>query len=69
MTFLLQLLKLQQTRQNNFTYISSIGASIKASSLYLKNKGLVEQELNEMNFTKLSIIRPSIFLVKENISD
>ena len=49
---------------NNFTYVSSIGASIKASSLYLKNKGLVEQELNEMNFTKLSIIRPSILLGK-----
>ena len=47
---------------NSFFYISSIGANPNASSNYLKNKGQVEEELKNLNFTKLAIIRPSILL-------
>ena len=48
----------------NFLYVSSIGANSKAKSLYLKNKGIVEDELKEMKFSNLSIIRPSILIGK-----
>ena len=47
---------------NNFIYISSIGANINSSGLYLKNKGRAEEELKKLNFSKLSIMRPSILL-------
>lgn len=47
-----------------FTFISSLGASPKTSNLYLKNKGMAEEELKELNFKKFIIIRPS-FLIGE----
>ena len=47
---------------NNFIYISSLGANSNASSLYLKNKGEAEQDLIKLNFSNLSIFRPSILL-------
>ena len=47
---------------NNFIYVSSIGANTNASGLYLRNKGQAEEELKKLNFSKLSIMRPSILL-------
>ena len=47
---------------NNFIYISSLGANPNATSLYLKNKGQAEEELKKLNFSNLSILRPSILL-------
>ena len=47
---------------NSFFYVSSIGANPKASSGYLKNKGQVEEELKNLNFSKLAIIRPSLLI-------
>ena len=47
---------------NSFFYVSSIGANPKASSGYLKNKGQVEEELKNLNFSKLAIVRPSLLI-------
>ena len=47
---------------NNFIYISSLGANPNSTSLYLKNKGEAEQDLIKLNFSNLSIFRPSILL-------
>ena len=47
---------------NSFIYVSSLGANPNASGLYLKNKGQAEQELINLNFPRLAIIRPSILL-------
>ena len=47
---------------NNFIYVSSIGANTNASGLYLRNKARAEEELKKLNFSKLSIMRPSILL-------
>ena len=47
---------------NSFFYVSSIGANPNASSNYLKNKGQVEEELKNINFSKLAIIRPSLLV-------
>ena len=47
---------------NNFIFISSLGANPNAASLYLKNKGKAEEELIKLNFSNLSILRPSILL-------
>ncbi len=47
---------------NSFFYVSSIGANSKASSNYLKNKGQVEEQLKNLNFKKLAIIRPSLLI-------
>jgi len=47
---------------SSFVYVSSLGANPNSSGLYLKNKGKAEQELINLNFSRLSIIRPSILL-------
>tara|TARA_Y100000590_G_C15438474_1_gene907917 strand:- start:35 stop:685 length:651 start_codon:yes stop_codon:yes gene_type:complete len=47
---------------NSFVYVSSIGANPKSSGSYLQNKGQVEEELKNLNFPKLAVIRPSILL-------
>ena len=48
----------------SFVYMSSMGANSSSSSFYLKNKGQVEEELNNLNFPKLAVIRPSLLLGK-----
>ena len=45
-----------------FIYVSSLGANPNSSGSYLKNKGQVEEKLNNLNFPKLAVIRPSILL-------
>tara|TARA_B100001741_G_scaffold69929_1_gene56000 strand:+ start:607 stop:1263 length:657 start_codon:yes stop_codon:yes gene_type:complete len=47
---------------NSFIYVSSLGANSKSNGSYLKNKGQVEEQLKNLNFTKLALIRPSILL-------
>ena len=49
---------------DSFVYVSSLGANPTSSGFYLKNKGQVEEELNNLNFPKLAVIRPSILLGK-----
>lgn len=52
-------------KENNieiFTYISSIGAGANKSNLYLKNKGMAEEELKKLNFKKFIAIRPSFLI-------
>ena len=46
----------------NFIYVSSIGANANSSSTYLKNKGQTEEELKQIGFSKLSIVRPSFLI-------
>ena len=48
----------------NFSYVSSGYADSSHSSAYLKNKGEVELFLQNLNFSKLAIMRPSFLLGK-----
>ena len=50
----------------SFMYISSLGSNTKIKNLYLKNKGEVEDVLKNLNFSRLSIIRPSLMLGARN---
>ena len=47
---------------NSFIFVSSGYADSKSSGDYLKFKGLVEEELKRLNFSKLGIMRPSFLL-------
>ena len=47
---------------NSFVFVSSGYADLKSSGDYLKFKGLVEEELKRLNFSKLGIMRPSFLL-------
>ena len=47
---------------NSFVFVSSGYADPKSSGNYLKFKGLVEEELKRLNFSKLGIMRPSFLL-------
>lgn len=49
---------------NSFSFISSGMANSKHSGDYLRFKGLVEEELQKLNFNHLSILRPSFLLGK-----
>lgn len=46
--------------------ISSIGANQRSSSFYLKTKGKIEQELINLEFKHLCIVRPSLLLGKRD---
>ena len=47
---------------NSFAFVSSGYADAKSSGDYLKFKGLVEEELKNLNFSKLAIMRPSFLI-------
>ena len=43
----------------SFLYVSSLGSNPNTKNTYLKNKGEAEDFLKKLNFSQLSIIRPS----------
>ena len=47
---------------NSFVFVSSGYADPKSSGDYLKFKGLVEEELKRLSFSKLGIMRPSFLM-------
>ena len=47
---------------NSFVFVSTGYADPKSSGDYLKFKGLVEEELKRLNFSKLGVMRPSFLL-------
>ena len=48
----------------SFIFISSIYANPNSSGNYVKFKGLVEEELKRLDFSKLGILRPSFLMGK-----
>ena len=48
----------------SFIFVSSISASPKSSSDYLRFKGQVEEEIKNLNFQKIVIMRPSFLMGK-----
>ena len=56
-------------KKNNvtsFMYLSSLGSTTKTKNIYLRNKGEAEEALKNLNFSRLSIIRPSLILGHRN---
>ena len=47
---------------NSFIFVSALYANPKSSGDYIRFKGLVEEELKELNFPKLAILRPSFLI-------
>ena len=47
---------------NSFIFVSALYANPKSSGDYVKFKGLVEEELKELNFQKLVLMRPSFLM-------
>ena len=47
---------------NSFIFVSALYANPKSLGDYVRFKGLVEQELKELNFPKLGIMRPSFLI-------
>ena len=47
---------------NSFIFASALYANPKSSGDYVRFKGLVEEELKELNFPKLGIMRPSFLI-------
>ena len=51
---------------NSFIFVSTLYANPKSSGDYVRFKGLVEEELKELNFPKLAILRPSFLMGDRN---
>ena len=49
---------------NSFIFVSALYANSKSSGDYVRFKGLVEEELKRLNFSKLVIMRPSFLMGK-----
>jgi len=47
---------------NSFIFVSALYANPKSSGEYIRFKGQVEEELKEINFSKLAIMRPSFLI-------
>ena len=47
---------------NSFIFVSALYANPKSSVEYIRFKGQVEEELKEINFPKLAIMRPSFLM-------
>ena len=47
---------------NSFIFVSALYANPKSLGEYVRFKGLVEEELKRLNFTKLGIMRPSFLM-------
>ena len=47
---------------NSFIFVSALYANSKSLGDYVRFKGLVEEELKRINFTKLGIMRPSFLM-------
>ena len=47
---------------NSFIFVSALYANPKGLGEYIRYKGLVEEELKELNFSKLGIMRPSFLI-------
>ena len=47
---------------DSFIFVSALYANPKSSGEYIRFKGLVEEELKELNFPKLGIMRPSFLI-------
>ena len=47
---------------NSFVFVSALYANPKSSGEYIRLKGLVEEELKELIFPKLGIMRPSFLI-------
>jgi uncharacterized protein YbjT (DUF2867 family) len=47
---------------NSFIFVSALYANSKSSGEYIRFKGQVEDELKELNFPKLAILRPSFLI-------
>jgi uncharacterized protein YbjT (DUF2867 family) len=47
---------------NSFIFVSALYANPKSSGEYIRFKGQVEEELKELNFPKLGIMRPSFLM-------
>ncbi|MGK0137632.1 MAG: hypothetical protein ACI9DJ_001080 [Algoriphagus sp.] len=50
----------------HFELLASVGISAKSSSLYLRTKGELVEELKALNFERLSIFLPSMILTPTN---
>ncbi len=51
---------------NHFELLASVGINSKSSSLYLKTKGELVDELIKLDFDRLSIFKPSMILTPKN---
>jgi uncharacterized protein YbjT (DUF2867 family) len=51
---------------SHFELLSSVGASAKSSSFYLRSKGELINELKALDFDRLSIFQPSMILTPTN---
>ena len=47
---------------NSFIFVSALYANPESSGEYIRLKGQVEEELKELNFPKLAILRPSLLI-------
>ena len=47
---------------NSFIFVSALYANPKSSGNYVRFKGMVEEELKRLNFTKLALMRPSFLI-------
>ena len=47
---------------SNLSIITSVGSDSRSSNFYLKTKGLIEEQISDLNFDSISIHRPGLLI-------
>jgi uncharacterized protein YbjT (DUF2867 family) len=56
----------KQNGVQHFQILTSVGTSPKSPSFYLRGKGELEEDLEQLNFSRLSIFQPSMIITPNN---
>ena len=54
---------------NNLSIISAVGANSNSSNFYLSTKGLIEEDLRNLRYKNINILRPGHIITNKEINE
>tara|TARA_B110000459_G_scaffold26263_1_gene25587 strand:- start:1274 stop:1939 length:666 start_codon:yes stop_codon:yes gene_type:complete len=61
--------KAKEMGANNLSIISAVGANSNSSNFYLSTKGLIEQDLKNLRYKNINILRPGHIITNKEINE
>jgi hypothetical protein len=61
--------KAKEMGANNLSIISAVGANSNSSNFYLSTKGLIEQDLRNLRYKNINILRPGHIITNKEINE
>ena len=61
--------KAKEMGANNLSIISAVGANSNSSNFYLSTKGLIEEDLKNLRYKNINILRPGHIITNKEINE